>query len=220
MAAETCNEWLLADAGVNEDDDILIELYQKGWLQFDPSQESYSMHPVFAQFIYEKVKPSAEMHPVLMEECQKRLKIPEYGSALECQKFIPFAENMIVKLGIGRDIKQVRFIFDTAYLLYYVAEYEKAGKLYEKSLRISERVLGEEHPDTAASYNNLAGVYLRQGVSKKMLAYYLKAFKVFCSQLGLEHPNTQTVYNNIKMVYDKLNPKGNFKHWLEEKVKE
>ena len=262
LAAETCNEWLLADAGVNEDDDILIELYQKGWLQFDPSQESYSMHPVFAQFIYEKVKPSAEMHPVLMEECQKRLKIPEYGSALECQKFIPFAENMIVKLGIGRDIKQVRFIFDTAYLLYYVAEYEKAGKLYEKSLRISERVLGEEHPDTAtsynnlaglyerqgeyekaeelyekslrirervlgeehpdtaASYNNLAGVYLRQGVSKKMLAYYLKAFKVFCSQLGLEHPNTQTVYNNIKMVYDKLNPKGNFKHWLEEKVKE
>ena len=53
LEAEMCNEWLLSDAGVSEDDDILMGLYQKGWLQFDIEQESYSMHPVFAQFIYE-----------------------------------------------------------------------------------------------------------------------------------------------------------------------
>jgi len=32
LAAEICNEWLLTDAGVGEDDDILIGLYQKGWV--------------------------------------------------------------------------------------------------------------------------------------------------------------------------------------------
>lgn len=54
LAAETCNEWLFEDAGASEDDDILIGLYQKGWLQFDIEQESYTLHPVFAQFIYKK----------------------------------------------------------------------------------------------------------------------------------------------------------------------
>ena len=57
LAAETCNQWLLSDAGAGEEDDILMGLYQKGWLQFDMKQESYALHPVFAQFIYDKSRP-------------------------------------------------------------------------------------------------------------------------------------------------------------------
>lgn len=37
----------------------------------------------------------------------------------------------------------------------------------KKSLSIREKVLEEEHPDTAASYNNLADVYQSQGKYKK-----------------------------------------------------
>lgn len=48
LAAETCNEWMLADAGASEDDDILIGLYQKGG------------------------------HCGLAEACQKHLEIPEF----------------------------------------------------------------------------------------------------------------------------------------------
>ncbi len=97
LAAETCNEWLLADAGVSEDDDILKGLYEKGWLQFDKEQESYALHPVFAKFIYAKCKPGAEKHPRLIEACQESLEIPASGSALECQKYIPFAESILKK---------------------------------------------------------------------------------------------------------------------------
>lgn len=74
LAAKTCNEWLLTDAGVSEDDDILMELYQKGWLQFDMDQESYSMHPAFAQFIYEKYRPKMENH---LSVCYQQGKIRE-----------------------------------------------------------------------------------------------------------------------------------------------
>lgn len=73
LPAETCNEWLLADAGVNEDDDILMKLYQKGWLQFDVEQESYSLHPVFAQFVYEKCSPMIDEHKGMVEACQSCL---------------------------------------------------------------------------------------------------------------------------------------------------
>lgn len=161
LAAETCNEWMLADAGASEDDDILIGLYQKGWLQFDISQESYALHPVFAQFIYEKCKPGAEMHRGLIAACKNYLEVPESGLAFECQTYIPFAESIVEKLHLEDDIEQVSFIFALGYLLYYIAEYEKAGELYKKIRRTSERILGEEHPLTAMSYNNLASVYDR-----------------------------------------------------------
>ncbi len=96
LGAAICDDWLLVDAGVGEDDDILEGLYQKGWLRFDMEQESYVLHPVFAQFIYEKCKPAMEKHAGLLKACKGYLEVPENGSPLECQRYIPFAENIII----------------------------------------------------------------------------------------------------------------------------
>lgn len=71
LEKEICEQWLLADAKVREDNHVLFGLYRKGWLQFDKEQESYALHPVFAQFIYQKCKPSLEEHQGLIGECQK-----------------------------------------------------------------------------------------------------------------------------------------------------
>ena len=198
---ETCNEWLLADANVNEDDDILMGLYEKGWLEFNIEQESYGLHPVFAQFIYEKDKPKIERHLGLIEKCQEYLKIPQNGSALECQKFIPFAENMVKKLDMGEEIEQVRLIDALAYILKYIAEYSKAKELFEKSLHIREEVLGKNHPTTATSYNNLAGVYVNQGGYLKAQVLYEKSLHITEEVLGQNHPDTATSYNNLASVY-------------------
>ncbi len=201
LAAKTCNEWLLADAGASEDDDILIGLYQKGWLQFDVEQESYALHPVFAQSIYEKYKPEAKKHSRLIEACQECLQVPESGSVLKCRPYIPFAESIIEKIDIEEGMKQAEFISALAYLLQYMAKYKKSEELYEKSLGIRERVLGEEHPDTATSYNNLAGVYWSRGEYKKAEELYGKALGIRERVLGEEHPDTAASYNNLALVY-------------------
>lgn len=167
LAAEICNEWLLKDAGVSEEGDILIGLYHKGWLQSGKAQDSYALHPVFAQFIYKKYKPSIKKHHGLIEACQKSLEIPESGSALECQQYIPFAESIIEKVVMEIDIEHINFVSTIALLLYYIAEYQKAEELLKKELRISERVFGEEHFVTAMFYDNLARVYRRQEEYKK-----------------------------------------------------
>lgn len=201
LAAEVCNEWLLADAGVSEDDDILMELYQKGWLQFDMEQESYALHLVFAQFIYEKCKPNIEKHTGLIQACQNCLEIPDSGSALECQKFIPFAENIILKMGMWDGIRLDNFIFTLAYLLQYISEYKKAERLYDIVLWIRKRELGENHPDTALVYNNLAGVYNSQGEYEKAKELYQKSLVIYKRELGEKHPDTALVYNNLAGVY-------------------
>ncbi len=130
LAAETCNEWLLADAGVSEDDDILMGLYQKGWLQFDLEQESYALHPVFAQFVYERCKPAMEKHAGLIEACQECLRIPKSGSLLKCWQYISYAENILEKLDMEKK-QHVLLMDQIAYVMWCMGEYKKAIDKYK-----------------------------------------------------------------------------------------
>lgn len=201
LAAETCNEWLLADAGVSEDDDILMGLYQKGWLQFDMDQEGYALHPVFAQFISEKCNPKMEEHLGLMKECQRNLIISENGSALKGQKYIPFAENIIEKINAGESMQRTRFMSALAYLFCYIAEYKKAEKLYKRSLQIRQKILGEENLDTATSYSNLAEVYRHQGRYREAEELYGRSLQNRKKALGEMHLDIAISYSELASVY-------------------
>ena len=201
LTTKICNEWMLADAGVNGKDDVLIDLYKESWLQFDMEQDCYSLHPVFAKFIYEKCKPGADAHHGLIEACQNCLEIPESGSAIECQKYIPLAENILEKIDMGMDMEQVKFMDSLAFLLEYKREHRKAENLYKKCIEICEKELGEEHPSTAISYNNLAGVYYNQGKYKEVEELYKKCIQIHGKMLGEEHLITASSYNNLAMVY-------------------
>lgn len=72
LSAEICNQWLLADAGASEENDILFGLYQKQWLQFGIEQESYALHLVFAQFIYQSHKPQYPYHTFMLKPVEEK----------------------------------------------------------------------------------------------------------------------------------------------------
>lgn len=201
LAAEICNEWLLSDAGVDEDEDIVMGLYRKGWLQFDKEQESYSLHPVFAKFIYEEYKPRVEMHHRLIEACQKCLKVPQFGSFMECQKYIPFAENIIEKMDMEGRIEQAKFIESLAFLLYHMGEYKKSEGLFKKVLLINEKILGKEHPDTYNSYYDLQLLYEVQGKYKEAEELHMKTLLIKEEVLWKENPSTSNGYNSLASMY-------------------
>ena len=67
---------------------------------------------------------------------------------------------------------------DLAYVHERQGEYGEAEELYKKSLKIRERVLGENHPDTAMSYNNVAGEYERRGEYDKAKELYEKSLRI------------------------------------------
>lgn len=187
LAAETCNEWLLSDAGVTEDDDILMGLYQKGWLQLDEQQEGYVMHPVFAQFICEKCKPKWKEHYGLMEECRRSLQVFPNGSVLvECQKYIPFAKYIIEKIDVGEEeyAGQIEFLKVLALLLYWMDERKEAKKLYEKLLNICKGELGKNHLETANRYSDLAITYVEDEEYEKAEELLVKSFRIQKSVLG------------------------------------
>lgn len=200
LAAETCNEWLLADAGVSEDDDILMGLCQKGWLQFDGEQEGYALHPVFAQFICEKCKPRKEKHCGLVNGCQRDIKIPESGYVLKCQNYIPFAENIIKKFDMEKNIEHTEFIAYVANLLQNMTEYQKAEKLYEKLLKTYIKILGELHSSTIKAYNDLACVCGRQKKYEKAEKLYRRVLGIQ-KRAGKEDSKTAIIYNNFAQLY-------------------
>lgn len=150
-----CNQWLLSDAGVDEDDDTLTGLYQKGWLQFDLEQEGYSLHPVFAQFIYEKCRPKLERHLGLVKSCEESIFQP-FRSTFECWPFIPFAVNIFEKVDFRQRIEYNRFTDQLASWFTKVGEYEEAEKWYRRSYDIFKEIKGEYHPITLEAYSNLA----------------------------------------------------------------
>ena len=67
-------------------------------------------------------------------------------------------------------------------------------------MSIRESILGENHPDTASSYNTLAVIYKKEGEYKKAEELYLKSLNIRKSVLGENHPNTAASYNNLAIV--------------------
>lgn len=205
LSADTCNEWLLADSGVSEEDDILMGLYQKGWLQFDVEQESYALHPVFAQFIYEKCKPELDEHFELIRACRESLNMVRSDSSLIPRGYTMFLVSIAENLNIGKNIEQnieyAVFISHIGYLLFYSGEYNRAEMLYEKCLTISKATLKKNHPNTIKCYNNLAMIYVKQGKYEKAKELFLANLQILREIGGDESLETAAIYNGIGMVY-------------------
>jgi tetratricopeptide (TPR) repeat protein len=108
-------------------------------------------------------------------------------------------------------------------LLSAQGKYDEAEPLCRQSLAIGRKVcaihlaassrdhsckvLGEEHPDVAASLNNLAGLLRAQGKYDEALIYANQSLHINNRILGNEHPSTLT---SIAWVADILQAKGDY----------
>jgi tetratricopeptide (TPR) repeat protein len=69
--------------------------------------------------------------------------------------------------------------------------------LYEKALEIRRRLLTDDHPDTAETYNNLAGNLKEQGKYAAAQPLFEKALTIDRRLLTDNHPTTARIYNNV-----------------------
>uniref|UniRef100_Q024L1 Tetratricopeptide TPR_2 repeat protein n=1 Tax=Solibacter usitatus (strain Ellin6076) TaxID=234267 RepID=Q024L1_SOLUE len=86
-------------------------------------------------------------------------------------------------------------------LLQESGRYAEAEPLAKEALEIRKRVLGEEHPDTIRSQNNLAGLYQRMGRYAEAEPLYRNALATRERLRGAEHPDTLKVVNNLASLY-------------------
>ena len=67
-------------------------------------------------------------------------------------------------------------------------------------MAIREKALGPDHPHTATSLNNLAGLYYTQGKYDLAEPLYERALAICEKVLGPDHPNTIQLRENIAQM--------------------
>jgi len=141
----------------------------------------------------------------------------DYVKALEVyQKALSLKEN-----ALSLKEKECRSI-DISYAvtcndiasIYIYEDYSEALKWFKKALAIFENVLGNEHPFTATTYNNIANIYNSQEDYSKALAWFKKALSIRENKnvFGERHPDTAASYASIASVY---NNQGDYAKALE-----
>ncbi|WP_287742819.1 CHAT domain-containing protein [Microcystis sp. M169S2] len=85
--------------------------------------------------------------------------------------------------------------------LYQQGKYNEAIPLAEQALAIRKQQLGENHPDSASSLNNLAGLYESQGRYSEAEPLYTQALAIRQQQLGANHISTANSLNNLANLY-------------------
>jgi tetratricopeptide (TPR) repeat protein len=67
---------------------------------------------------------------------------------------------------------------------------------------LRQKLLGDEHPDVATSFNNLAALYRSQGRYSEAEPLYQQALALRQKLLGDEHPDVATSFNNLAGLYE------------------
>ena len=93
-------------------------------------------------------------------------------------------------------------IFNISGIVYCsLREYNHAKELHKKALAISTNVFGEDHPNVATSYNNLASVYYRLAEYNKAKELHEKALMIRKNNFGEDHADVAKSYSTLAPVY-------------------
>ena len=120
-----------------------------------------------------------------------------------CDRLLPHARIVaaeVLRLSI-ESAGAARLLHQAAWYLDDRAQYKEAEPIQRRALEIREKVLGPNHPDTATSLNNLAGIYSSQGQYKEAEPLLKRALEINEKALGPDHPNTAISLNNLAEIY-------------------
>ncbi|GAA2815614.1 tetratricopeptide repeat protein [Streptomyces showdoensis] len=79
---------------------------------------------------------------------------------------------------------------------------------FQRALAARERVLGQDHPSTLSSRNNLAGAYEYAGDLGRAIPLYEATVADFVRVLGPDHPDTLAARNNLAGAYESAGDSG------------
>jgi len=100
-----------------------------------------------------------------------------------------------------QSMKEAQALNQRVVELYQAGKYAEAIPLAEKSLRLTEKSLGPDHPDVATALNNLAGFYQAMGDYAKVEALYLRALSIREKALGTNHPAVAESLHSLGQLY-------------------
>ena len=113
--------------------------------------------------------------------------------------------NQWVEAAIARldesDVIRSRWLNSLGGLYWSTGDYDQALQCFQKTLKLSEDILGPSHPDVSKILNNLGVVYYNKGEHEQVLRYLQRSLKIMTDALGHHHPNVAMSNNNLGVAY-------------------
>ena len=187
----------------------LYELHLIQWVEDTEGESKIRIHPLVREFLKVKldaIEQAFELKQVFAETivatAQEIPFYPTQQSIKSVKDAIPHLTEVAQNLTDAVSDENLIWVFlglDRFYSgqgLYALAE-----PWCKQCVSVVETRLGEEHPDVATSYNNLAQLYKSQGRYSEAEPLCKKALELFQRLLGEEHPDVATSYNNLAGLY-------------------
>ena len=156
-----------------------------------------TLHNVVAAAIREQLSEEKRQSSLeaLFEHYSERARVASHFELNE-SKITALIEAAYLRREIGSD-GYVEWLAQMGEPLIVGAYYATAEALWREALSFVERVLGPDHPSTAASYNNVAYCLNAQGRSAEAEPLYRKALEISERVLGPDHPSTVQIRQNL-----------------------
>ncbi|MDZ8087583.1 MAG: tetratricopeptide repeat protein, partial [Nostoc sp. DedQUE12b] len=196
-----------------EDEEELEEIRDEKLLNLHLLQRKdegvYQLHPLLREFFQYKLTGLEQAEELKRSVCKLMVGIAEnipYTPTLEQINAVSPAIPHIAEVAnhlieyISDDDLIWPFI-GNAWFYNGQALYEKVAPWLEECLEVTKQRLGEEHPDVAATLNNLAQLYYSQGKYSEAETLNLQALELWRRFLGEEHPDVATTLNNLGQLY-------------------
>jgi tetratricopeptide (TPR) repeat protein len=120
----------------------------------------------------------------------------ELSQAIESfQKAVNLQEPLRQELDLANNLNELAGLYE------FQGRYNEAESLSLRSLKITERQLGQDHPIFALSLNNLATLYSYQGRYSEAELLFLRSLEITERQLGPNHLSTASSLGNLALFY-------------------
>ncbi|MEO1375278.1 MAG: tetratricopeptide repeat protein [Cyanobacteria bacterium J06635_10] len=177
-------------------------------------EASYQIHPLIRQFLQVKLKASAQINDLkqaftsIFIEISKTIPylatlefrdsvknaIPHLTEVPENHLDVVSDENLIWAFtGLARFYEQQSYTLTQPWFEQCLSTVRTRSACYAGLSR-----LGENHPDTGTSLNNLAYLYNSQGRYEEAEALYIQAVDIAERVLGANHPDTVIIRKNFQ----------------------
>jgi tetratricopeptide (TPR) repeat protein/transcriptional regulator with XRE-family HTH domain len=173
-------------------------------LQRQPEARTLSMHRLVQAILQEEMNEQERtaVRQRLAHALQALFPEMSYDSWQQCERLL--SQALLVADALpeqAEDQELAALLQKVADYLRLRAQYKHAQSLYERALRILERVLGPEHSQVATLLNRLAAILDEQGEKGQAESLYKRALQISEQILGPEHADLAYPLHNLAGFY-------------------
>jgi tetratricopeptide (TPR) repeat protein len=179
---------------------LVAPLLRYSLIERDPEGQTLRVH----RLVQEVVKGSLGKNaPKIRQDVVMALRHaflwPEFETWTRCERLLPHLLAVADKLEDNDELSWL--LHAGAAYLYARARFIEAEPLFERSLAIKEKSLGDEHADVAVALNNLAELYRNLGRLSEAEPLFERSLAIKEKSLGDDHAAVATALNNLAILY-------------------